>query len=172
MLKIRPAVVEDIPLILELIRALAEYEHEPESALATAEDLRRDGWGAEPKFRCLIADWHDGPGAVAQPVAFALYFCNYSTWRGRHGIYLEDLFVRPEYRRRGIATALLVRLAQLAAEQRCGRFEWQVLDWNTPAIRFYESLGARMMTEWRTMRVEGEAIALLAGSESQRAISS
>ena len=165
MLSIRPALPEDVPVILSLIRALAEYEHEPESAQATAADLLRDGWGPEPKFRCLIADWKNSAGQP-EPVAFALYFYNYSTWRGRCGIYLEDLFVLPEFRRRGIARALLVHLAQRAVEQQCGRFEWQVLDWNAPAIAFYQSLGARMMTAWRTMRVEGDALSRLAAERA------
>jgi GNAT superfamily N-acetyltransferase len=168
MLNIRPATPDDIPLILELIHALAEYEHEPNAVQTTAADLRRDGWGPEPRFRCVIADWQEA-GQPARGVAFALYFYNYSTWRGRCGIYLEDLFVRPEYRRRGIARALLLHLAQRAVREQCGRFEWSVLDWNAPAIRFYESLGARMMAEWRTMRVEGEAITRLARSGSLQA---
>ena len=169
MLTIRPAVPDDVPVILDLIRALAEYEHEPEAAQASAADLLRDGWGPEPKFRCLIADWLNDAGQPPMPVAFALYFYNYSTWRGRCGIFLEDLFVLPAYRRRGIARALLIHLAQLAVAQQCGRFEWQVLDWNTPAIQFYESLGARLMTSWRTMRVEGKAISRLADADSKRA---
>jgi GNAT superfamily N-acetyltransferase len=183
MLNIRPAIPEDVPVILELIRALADYEHEPQAARATAADLLRDGWGPEPKFRCLIADWKAEGEAIApasatassatdsdwRPAGFALYFYNYSTWRGRCGIYLEDLFVRPEYRRRGIGRALLVYLARLAWQEQCGRFEWQVLDWNTPAIQFYESLGARMMPAWRTMRVEGEAIGRLAEWGAQAA---
>lgn len=168
MLTIRPAMPEDVPVILGLIRALAAYEHEPESAQATEADLLRDGWGPEPRFRCLIGDWQDTAAQPPVPVAFALYFYNYSTWRGRCGIFLEDLFVQPEYRRRGIARALLIHLAQLAVRQRCGRFEWQVLDWNTPAIQFYESLGARMMTSWRTMRVEGDSISRLADATAKR----
>ncbi len=170
MLNIRPAVTEDVPVILELIGALAEYEREPQAARATAADLRRDGWGPEPKFRCLIADWKQEGEDSWQPAGFALYFYNYSTWRGRCGIFLEDLFVRPAYRRRGIGRALLVHLAQMAAREQCGRLEWMVLEWNTPAIEFYESLGARLLTAWRTMRLEGEAIAQLAeaGAEAKK----
>src|SRR5512142_918259 len=156
MLNMRPAVPDDIPLILQLIRELAEYEREPQAAVATAADLMRDGWGPEPKFRCLIAEW-DGA-----PAAFALYFWNYSTWQGRPGLYLEDLFVRPAFRGRGIGKALLVELAQIAVRENCGRFVWQVLDWNTPAIDFYKALGANVMSEWLTMRVEGEALEKLA----------
>ncbi|MFB3917890.1 MAG: N-acetyltransferase family protein [Terriglobales bacterium] len=156
MLTIRPAVPADVPLMLQFIRDLAEYEREPQAAVATAEDLLRDGWGAQPKFRALIAEW-DG-----QPAGFALFFYNYSTWQGRPGLYVEDLYVRPEFRGHGIGKTLLVRLAKLAMEENCGRFQWQVLDWNTPAIEFYKSLGAKVLSEWLTMRVEGEALARLA----------
>jgi GNAT superfamily N-acetyltransferase len=156
MLTIRPATPEDIPLILQLIRELAEYERCPASAVATAEDLYRDGWGLEPKFRCLIADWN------GESAGFALFFYNYSTWQGRPGLYLEDVFVRPAFRGRGIGQALLIHVAQIATRENCGRFQWQVLDWNTPAIEFYKSLGAETLGEWLTMRVEGEALTRLA----------
>jgi GNAT superfamily N-acetyltransferase len=156
MLVIRAAQPDDVGTILKLIRALAEYEHEPKAALATEQDLLRDGFGAEPKFRCVIAEW-DGA-----PVGFALYFYNYSTWKGRPGIYLEDLFVWPEYRGKGIGKALLLHLARTAVVENCGRYEWQVLDWNTPAIEFYEGLGAKRMKEWLPMRVEGKALLELA----------
>jgi GNAT superfamily N-acetyltransferase len=162
MLNIRPAAPDDIPLILQLIRELAEYEREPQAAVATAADLLRDGWGPEPKFRCLIAEWN------RQPAAFALYFWNYSTWQGRPGLYLEDLFVRPAFRGRGIGKALLVELARIALRENCGRFVWQVLDWNTPAIDFYKALGAKVMSEWLTMRVEGDALEKLAGSKKHQ----
>ncbi len=160
MLRIRPAVQADIPVILELIKALADYERAPEQAVARAEDLRRDGWGPEPKFRVLIAEWHN------KPAGFALFFYNYSTWQGRPGLYLEDLFVRPEFRGKGIGKALLVHLAQIAVRENCGRIVWQVLDWNQPAFDFYESLGAKKLTEWITMRVEGEALEQLARTSS------
>jgi GNAT superfamily N-acetyltransferase len=156
MLRIRPAVESDIPTILELIEALAEYERAPEQAVARSEDMRRDGWGPQPKFRVLIAEWDE------RPAGFALFFYNYSTWQGRPGLYLEDLFVRPEFRGKGIGKALLVELAGIAVREDCGRFVWQVLDWNQPAIDFYESLGARKLNEWLTMRVEGEALEKLA----------
>lgn len=156
MLSIRPATPEDIPLILAFIRELAEYERAPEQAVACAEDLLRDGWGAAPKFRVLIAEWK------GQPAGFALFFYNYSTWQGRPGLYLEDLFVRPAFRGYGIGKALLVHLAKIAVGENCGRFQWQVLDWNQPAIDFYEALGAQKMTTWLTMRVEGEALERLA----------
>lgn len=156
MLNIRPATVEDAALILALVRELAEYEREPEAVIATEDDLRRHGFGPEPKFRTVIAEWQ------GEPAGFALYFYNYSTWVGRPGLYLEDLFVRPRFRGRGIGKSLLIYLARLAIQENCGRFQWQVLDWNRPSIRFYESLGARHMKEWLTMRVEGEALKRLA----------
>ena len=156
MLNIRPATKDDVGLILEFIYALAEYEREPHSVKATEADLLRDGFGPEPRYRCLIAEY-DG-----KPAGFALYFYNYSTWRGRAGIYLEDIFVKPEFRKRGMGKALLLHLAKLAVEQQCGRFEWAVLDWNKPAIDFYESLGAVRMNEWIPMRAEGEALKKMA----------
>jgi GNAT superfamily N-acetyltransferase len=156
MLSIRPATPQDARLILEFIRDLAEYERAPEAAVATEADLLRDGFGPNPKFHCVIAEWEGAPAG------FAFYFYNYSTWQGRPGLYLEDLFVRPQYREKGIGKALLIHLAQVAVRENCGRFQWQVLDWNTPAIQFYESLGARKLTEWLTMRVEGEDIEKLA----------
>jgi GNAT superfamily N-acetyltransferase len=156
MLVIRPARPEDAGTIRKLIQGLAEYEHEPQSALATEEDLLRDGFGPVPKFHCLIAEWQGAP------VGFALYFYNYSTWKGRPGIFLEDLFVWPEYRGKGIGKALLLQIAQTAVAEKCGRYEWLVLDWNTPAIEFYESLGAKRMKQWLPMRVEGNALMELA----------
>jgi GNAT superfamily N-acetyltransferase len=155
-LHIRPAAPDDIPLILAFIHELAEYERAPEQAVARPEDLLRDGWGAAPKFRVVIAEWQ---GAAA---GFALFFYNYSTWQGRAGIYLEDLFVRPQFRGKGIGKALLVHLAEIAVRENCGRFQWQVLDWNTPSIDFYKSLGAGVMQEWLTMRVDGDALLRLA----------
>ena len=156
MLKIRKATPEDIPLILELIRELAEYERAPEEAVATPEDLRRDGFSAEPRFHVEIAEW-DG-----EPAGFALWFFNYSTWQGKPGLYLEDLFVRPQFRKKGIGKALLTYLAKVAVQKGCGRYQWQVLDWNTPAIEFYASLGAKVMKEWLTMRVSGAELQELA----------
>src|SRR5579863_156946 len=157
MLTIRPATIHDVPLILQFIRDLAAYEREPDAVSATEADLIRDGFGERPEFRVVIAEW-DG-----EPAGFALFFHNYSTWEGRPGLYLEDLFVRPEFRGKGIGKALLVHLARLAREEHCARFVWQVLDWNAPSIAFYESMGARFIQEWRTMRVEGEALQRLAG---------
>jgi len=156
MLNIRPANVNDVGLILQFIRELAEYEREPQAVTASEPDLLRDGFGPAPKFRVVIAEWD------RKPAGFALFFYNYSTWQGHPGLYLEDVFVRPEFRGKGIGKTLLVYLAQLAVSENCGRFQWQVLDWNTPAIEFYQSLGARVMQEWLTMRLEGEALKRLA----------
>jgi GNAT superfamily N-acetyltransferase len=176
MLKIRAAVREDIPLILQFIRELAEYEHEPESARATEADLLRDGWGPQPKFHCVIAEWADdnqpNGAAALQPAGFALYFNNYSTWRGRPGLFLEDLFVRPSFRRKGIGRGLLLHLAQIAVRENYGRYEWQVLDWNRPARDFYESLGAKLMSQWLLMRVEGEALERMAALSTENQVSS
>jgi len=156
MLRIRPATPEDAPLILSLVRELAAYERAPDAVTATEADIRRDGFGAQRKFHCDIAEW-DG-----KPAGFCLYFWNWSTWLGKPGLYLEDLFVKPELRGKGIGKALLVHLARVAVREGCGRFSWQVLDWNEPSIRFYESLGAKKLGEWLTMRVEDEALRRLA----------
>jgi len=156
MLCIRPAEAKDIPLILQLIRELAEYEKAPEQAVATDADIRRDGFSSDPKFRVIIAEWG------GETAGFALFFYNYSTWLGRPGLYLEDLFVRPEFRGKGIGKALLTHLAKTAVEEGCGRFEWQVLNWNTPALEFYRSLGAHILEEWSTMRISGEPLRQLA----------
>src|SRR5437764_2158876 len=153
---IRPATRDDVPLILQFIHDLAEYERAPEAAVARPEDLLRYGFGAEPKFRVVIAEWN------GQPAGFALFFNNFSTWQGRPGLFLEDLFVRPEFRGKGIGKALLVHLAKTAVKENCGRFQWQVLDWNTPALDFYKSLGAEVMKEWLTMRVENDALKRMA----------
>lgn len=156
MLNIRPATAQDVPLILEFIRELAEYEREPDAVTATEADLRRDGFASEPKFRAVIAEW-DG-----KPAGFAFFFYSYSTWEGHPSLFLEDLFVRPEFRGKGIGKKLMVYLAQLALKENCRRFVWQVLDWNTPSIQFYESLGARVMKEWLTVRVDADALKRLA----------
>ena len=169
MLNIRPATPSDIPEILNFIRELADYEREPKAAVATDADLLRDGFGATPRFHCLIAEvssTDDLQPATCNfvPVGFALYFYNYSTWRGHAGIYLEDLFVRPAFRGKGIGKALFARVAATAVAEGCPRFEWAVLDWNTPAIDFYTSLGATPMSEWTTMRLSGDALRNLAQS--------
>jgi GNAT superfamily N-acetyltransferase len=154
---IRPASRADIPLILSLIRALALYERDPDAVKTTEEDLMRDGFGENPCFECLIAESDEGEAA-----GFALYFYNYSTWRGRQGIHLEDLFVLPEFRGRGIGKALLAKVAARAAEQGCVRLQWDVLEWNQTAIDFYQGLGAQFLDEWRIMRVNDGGIRALA----------
>ena len=136
MLKIRPATEGDVELILQFIRDLAEYEREPQAAVATAEDIIRDGFRGNPKFRVLIAEWSEAPAG------FAFYFFNYSTWLGSPGLFLEDLFVKPELRGKGIGKALLAELAKIAVAENCYGMKWEVLDWNHPAIDFYESLDA------------------------------
>ena len=155
---IRPATPTDVSLILALIRALAAYEREPDAVIATEADLLRDGFGANPFYFCLIAE-HDGA-----PAGFALYFFNYSTWLGRPGLYLEDLFVLPELRGLGIGKALLQRVAAIAIEKQCPRLQWEVLDWNTPAVDFYTAMGAEFMDAWRNVRMTGDAIRRLAES--------
>lgn len=153
---LRPATRADIPLILELIHALAEYEREPDAVEATGDLLEEQLFGEHPGAEVIIAEV-DGQGA-----GFALFFHNFSTWRGRRGLYLEDLFVRPEFRGLGLGRALMIRLAKLAVQRGCGRFEWSVLDWNTPAIDFYRSLGAVGMDEWTVQRLDGEGLLALA----------
>jgi GNAT superfamily N-acetyltransferase len=159
-LNIRNATAEDIPLILQFIRELADFERAPQDAVATEADLRRYGFSENPKFQVVVAEW------AREPAGFALFFYHFSTWLGQPTLFLEDLFVRPRYRKQGIGNALLVYLARLAVREGCGRFEWQVLDWNTPAIKFYESLGARVMKAWLTMRVSGEELKGLAAQET------
>jgi GNAT superfamily N-acetyltransferase len=157
---IRTATEIDVPQILAFIRALAAFEREPDAVTATEEGLLRDGFGPNPIYYCLMAD-HEG-----QPAGFALYFFNYSTWLGRPGIYLEDLFVSPEFRGLGIGKALLQEVAIIARQKGCLRLQWEVLDWNTPAIDFYKAMGAEFMDEWRNVRVSGEALDRLAAAES------
>lgn len=152
MLNIRPAKAADVSLILSLVRELAEYEREPQAVRATEADLLRDGFGPQPRFQCVIAEWD------RQPAGFALYFYNYSTWEGRAGIYLEDLYVRPAFRKKGIGRALFIHLARLAMNERLGRVVWQVLNWNQPAIDFYLALGAAPGSQWQTMRLSGPAL--------------
>ena len=155
-LHIRTADESDVPLILQFIRWLAEYEKLPHEVVATEEILRATLFG-HPRFaEVLIGE------AGGDPVAFALFFHNFSTFLGRPGIYLEDLFVKAEMRGRGYGKALLTRLAAIAKSRNCGRLEWAVLNWNESAVRFYESLGARPMNEWTVYRVTGEALDRLA----------
>ncbi len=155
-LRIREGFKGDEGIILEFICELAAYEKLAHEVEATADNLRATLFTDTPKAFALIAEW-DG-----EPCGFALYFFNYSTFLGRYGIYLEDLFVRERYRANGIGKALLARLAAIAKENKCGRLEWSVLDWNTQAIKFYKSLGAESMDEWTVHRLTGRALTSLA----------
>ncbi len=155
---IQNATPDDIPIILGLIRDLAEYERAPNEAVATEEDLREVLFGERPAAEVLIARENN------TTVGFAVFFHNFSTWLGRPGLYLEDLFVRPEDRGKGYGRALLVRLAQIAKERGCARMEWAVLDWNEPAIKFYRTLGAAPNKEWTIFRLTRDQIAELAAS--------
>jgi GNAT superfamily N-acetyltransferase len=159
---IRPAERTDLALILQFIRELADYEKAPEQAVATPEMIERalfgETHGRRPIAECVI-------GLVdGEPQGFALYFMNFSTWVGKAGMYLEDLFVRPSARGAGLGKALLTHVAKAAASRGCRRFEWAVLDWNTPAIEFYKALGAEPMSEWTTFRLAGEKLDALAKS--------
>ena len=149
---IRHAEPADVPLIASLIRELAEYERDPGAAKATDEDLHRALFGDRPVAECLIGEVE----GVAQ--GMALFFANFSTWTGRQGIYLEDLFVRPEARGKGLGKGLLRAVAAIAGERGCARMEWAVIDWNEPAIGFYRALGARPMDQWTVWRLDGEAL--------------
>jgi GNAT superfamily N-acetyltransferase len=157
---IRNAVVGDVPTIIELIRELAEYERALPEAQATEEQLREALFGPAPAVYALIAE-DDGTG---ETVGFALWFRNFSTWKGTHGIYLEDLYVRPQHRGGGHGKALLTELARIAVDRGYGRFEWSVLDWNEPSIGFYKSLGAQPMDEWTVYRLTGDALRELGDS--------
>ncbi len=155
---LRPAAESDLGAIVELIHALAEYEREPEAVRLDREELRRHLFGARPYAEVLLAETEAGANA-----GFALFFHNFSTWEGKPGIYLEDLFVRPEHRRQGHGRELLRGVARIAVERGCARLEWAVLDWNEPAIAFYRSLNAVPMDEWTTYRIVGMALDDLAG---------
>ena len=153
---IRPATVDDVPLILQFIKDLAEYEKLSDMVVATKALLRETLFGERTVAEVIIG--YEGE----QPAAFALFFHNFSTFLGRPGIYLEDLFVKPEFRRKGYGKKMLSHLASLTVQRNCGRLEWSVLDWNTPAIDFYKSLGAIPMDEWTTFRLTGNALEELA----------
>ena len=157
--ELRNAGREDVPLILQLIRELAEYERLPHEVVANEELLAGALFSERPAAEALIASL-DG-----EPVGFALFFTNFSTFLARPGIYLEDLFVRPHARGRGIGRAMLQRIAAIAVERNCGRMEWSVLDWNGPAIGFYRNLGAVPMDEWTVFRLTGDALARLGGAD-------
>ena len=150
----------DIPVIVRLIRNLAEYEKLSDEVTVTEDGLRESLFGKHPAAEVLIAY------ADAEPVGFAVFFHNYSTFLGRQGMYLEDLFVLPEWRRQGCGRQLLIKVARIATERGCGRMEWSVLDWNEPALRFYKSLGAQAMDQWTVYRLTGEALRQLGSSSS------
>jgi GNAT superfamily N-acetyltransferase len=151
---IRPARETDVPAILSLIRGLAEYERLTDQAVATEDDLRRTLFGSKPHAEVVLAEDDDvGAGFNRPVVGFALFFHNYSTFRGKPGLYLEDLFVVPERRGEGIGKALLLHLKGIAIDRGCGRMEWSVLNWNEPAVGFYRKLGAEVMDDWRICRI-------------------
>lgn len=155
-LTIRPATIADTDLILHFVRELAIYEKAEHEVLATPAHVHRTLFCDNPKVFGLICLEGD------TPVGFAVYFFNYSTWQGQHGLYLEDLYVSPEQRGKGAGKALLSHLAKIALDNNCGRFEWSVLDWNTPSIEFYDSLGAKPQSEWIRYRMTGAALQALA----------
>jgi GNAT superfamily N-acetyltransferase len=157
-LEIRPAHRGDCPAIVQFIRELADYEKALHEAVASQTDLESILFGPDPKAFALICEI-DGA-----PAGFAVYFFNFSTWLGKYGLFLEDLYVSPDYRGSGAGKALLKHLAAIAVERGCGRFEWNVLDWNTPAIEFYESFGAEPQHEWVGYRLTGDALARFASS--------
>jgi GNAT superfamily N-acetyltransferase len=181
---IRPATPADVPTILRFIHELAIYEREPSAVVATPADLLRDGFSLAPdavtplspaapiRFRTLIAELVDNNQTTVEqksqptPAGFALFFTSYSTWRGHHGLRLEDLYVTPSLRGQGIGKALLARVAQIAVEEGCPRLEWDVLDWNAPAIAVYEKIGAHILTDWRIMRLSGDPLKSLVSHNS------
>lgn len=156
-IRIEAVVPADLPEVLRMIQELAEYEKLSHLCVATEADLARNLFASPARIEVLLGKEN------GHAICFALFFHNFSTFLGKPGLYLEDLFVRPEFRRRGYGRAMLVHLAQLAVERECGRFEWSVLDWNEPAINFYEALGAKVLPEWRIARVTGASLVTLAG---------
>lgn len=160
MLALRFAGPDDAPTLLAFIRELAAYEREPDAVEVTEATLRAQLASSAPPFECLIAELE------GEPAGFALFFHTYSTWRGRRGLWLEDLYVRPARRGEGIGRRLLAALARIARDRGCARFEWSVLDWNEPAIRFYRSLGAVPLDEWTRWRLDGDALEAL-GTRTQ-----
>jgi len=155
MLSIRPATVDDVPLLRRLIQELAEYEREPHAVRFTEAELRRDGFGPDPRFRAILAE-HDG-----QPAGYALFFPSYSSWTGC-GLFLEDLFVREPFRGQGVGKALLSQVAEVARRESCPTIRMDVLDWNESAIQFYKSIGAEYLPQWRNVVIGTEAVVLLA----------
>jgi len=156
MLNIRPATANDVALLKTLITELAEFEHLSHEVIITEEDLRRDGFGPQPKFRALIAEW------TGEPAGYAFIYTTYSTFNGSTGIFLEDLFVLTQFRGKGIGKALLSQVARIAREEKCYGVRWEVLDWNQSAIDFYQSLGAQFRDPWRSVSLTGEPLQQLA----------
>lgn len=156
MLQIRPATIQDVALLRTMIRELAEFERQLEMVSIRKEDLARDGFGENPLFWALIAEWDD------EPAGYALFFPSYSTWAGR-GLFLEDLFVRQSFRGKGIGRALLRRVAQVAVDEKCVGMRWEVLHWNEPAIELYKALGAEFQDQWCPMLLTGQPLLQLAG---------
>ena len=154
---VRPARPQDASLIYSLVRELADYERLTHEVDSTQEQIAAALFGPQPRLFCDIAEW-DG-----EAVGFALWFLNFSTFRGRHGLYLEDLFVRPALRGKGIGKALMQQLARHCLDKDLARFEWTVLEWNKPSIEFYRSIGAKLLDDWRVCRMSGEALAKFAG---------
>jgi diamine N-acetyltransferase len=159
-LAIRSAEPSDAALVFALVCELADYEQLRHEVDATPEDIAAALFAPQPRLNCDLAEW-DG-----EPAGFAVWFLNFSTFRGRHGLYLEDVYVRPEYRGRGIGTALLKRLAQRCVDNGYARFEWAVLDWNTPSVGFYRSIGATLMSDWTICRMSGAALARFARGDT------
>ncbi len=157
---IRPAISADASTILHFINELAIYEQAPEQVIATESSIKSTMFCAEPKVYGLICEYQQ------QAIGFAVYFYNYSTWLGKHGLYLEDLYVSPQHRGKGAGVALLRYMANIAVEQDCGRFEWSCLDWNTPSRDFYQALGARSQDEWIGYRMTGKTLTDFAGNRS------
>lgn len=160
MIEIRSATPSDVATVLRFVRELAEYERQPDAVVATEPMLTKALFGDHPAAEAVIAEGDGGP------IGFALFFHNFSTWTGRRGLYLEDLYVTPEARGSGAGRALLAHLAGVALDRGCARFEWSVLDWNEPAIAFYRKIGAEPMDEWTIQRVTGDALRALAGREA------
>jgi GNAT superfamily N-acetyltransferase len=160
-LAIRAAVPADAALIFDLVRELADYEKLSGDVDATPEQIAAALFSAQPRLFCDIAEWNGAPAG------FSVWFLNFSTFRGRHGIYVEDLFVRPAFRGKGIGKALMARLAKRCVDEGWARFEWAVLDWNAPSIAFYQSIGAQVMDEWRICRLTGKALQTFANAETR-----
>ena len=166
MIRVREATAADARLIVEMIRELAEFERELDQVETTPEDIVRDGFGPNPSFYALIAEWS------GEPVGYALYYFTFSTWAGSRGLFVEDLFVRAQFRKKGIGKALLRQMAQVAREHKCHGMRWEVLNWNTPAVEFYRSLGANLQTEWFPVLVIGPAFEKLASRSDTRPLQS